>query len=125
MMPPPGSGIPALSEDEKMTFARWIDLGCPISSPNATLATAGWFVMTLLGAYADHRLAPCGGHKRKRCVRSASAPMSAYSGLDRASLSVVANFAVNGKAVGTELGRDFTEAGDHVWTLLLAQPLSR
>ena len=39
--PPPGSGVPALSEDETMNFARWIDLGCPInvgqlSSPAAT-----------------------------------------------------------------------------------------
>ncbi len=31
IMPPPGSGVPPLSDDEKMTFARWIDLGCPIN----------------------------------------------------------------------------------------------
>jgi hypothetical protein len=32
IMPPPGSSVPPLSEDEKMTIARWIDLGCPIDT---------------------------------------------------------------------------------------------
>ena len=35
-MPPPGSGVPALSEDEKITFARWVDLGCPINGSQGT-----------------------------------------------------------------------------------------
>jgi hypothetical protein len=32
IMPPPGSNAPPLTEDEKMTIARWIDLGCPIDT---------------------------------------------------------------------------------------------
>ena len=28
--PPPGGKIPSLSDEEKLTFVRWIDLGCPI-----------------------------------------------------------------------------------------------
>jgi hypothetical protein len=31
IMPPPGSGVPPLSEDEKLLVARWIDLGCPVN----------------------------------------------------------------------------------------------
>ena len=41
MMPPPGSGVPPLSEDEKMLFARWIDLGCPIDWDQSAY---GWFL---------------------------------------------------------------------------------
>lgn len=33
MMPPPGSGVAPLTIDEKMTFARWIDLGWRPRSP--------------------------------------------------------------------------------------------
>ena len=36
IMPPPGSAVPPLSEDEKMMFARWIDLGCPINTGQLT-----------------------------------------------------------------------------------------
>src|SRR5262249_32303120 len=36
--PPPGTA-PPLSEDEKMTIVRWIDLGCPIDE-----GPRGWFL---------------------------------------------------------------------------------
>ena len=32
-MPPPASGVPPLTDDEKMTIARWIDLGAPYDKP--------------------------------------------------------------------------------------------
>ena len=41
--PPPDSGVPALSEDEKLTFARWIDLGVPVSAPRPAFKGRGWF----------------------------------------------------------------------------------
>src|SRR5262249_39593557 len=47
IMPPPGSGVPALTEDEKMTIARWIDLGCPINTGELSSPAAGargWFL---------------------------------------------------------------------------------
>ncbi|MFT5105599.1 MAG: hypothetical protein ACI8XO_000895 [Verrucomicrobiales bacterium] len=40
-----------------------------------------------------------------------------YTGLDRSSLSVTADFKVDGRAPGTELGLAFKETGDHVWEL--------
>ncbi len=35
IMPPPDSDAPALSDAEKMNFARWVDLGCPINTGKA------------------------------------------------------------------------------------------
>ena len=42
--PPPGSGVPPLSEDEKILFARWVDLGAPITSPDPARRDSGWFL---------------------------------------------------------------------------------
>src|SRR6185503_17162862 len=44
IMPPTNSGVPALSEDEKMLFGRWIDLGCPINTGSGDDANYGWFL---------------------------------------------------------------------------------
>ena len=41
IMPPPGSTVPALTTDEKMLFARWIDLGAPIDYAQTSY---GWFL---------------------------------------------------------------------------------
>ncbi len=115
IMPPPASGVPLLTENEKMTFARWIDLGCQVDSPDPLLKTAGVFaddtkpVLTCL----------------RRVSGTSATPLSQmrvglydnYSGLDHQSLSVKANFVVNGKAAGSELAADFRETGNLVWTI--------
>ena len=41
--PPADSGIPPMLEDEKRTFARWIDLGAPIHKAGSDTAAFGWF----------------------------------------------------------------------------------
>ena len=38
-----GSIMPPLTFNEKLQFARWIDLGCPIDTPNPTLKPMGFF----------------------------------------------------------------------------------
>lgn len=118
IMPPPTSGVPALSEDDKLAIIRWIDLGCPISSQDPELSN--WF--------ADE-LKPTLTVSSPRAGANSSLSMirvgmyDSYSGLDRASFSVKASFAVNGKAAGTELAPDFTEqSGQYIWTLPLASP---
>jgi hypothetical protein len=47
-----------------------------------------------------------------------------YSGLDRQSLSVKANFPVNGERAGAELASLFTETGDHIWTMQIHPALT-
>jgi hypothetical protein len=101
IMPPPGSGIPGLSDDEKMTFARWIDLGCPIDVGTGDDANYGWFL---------DEMRPTVTVSSPRQNRN-STPLSelrvgfadADSGLDPTTYSVTADFPVNGQAAGSEL----------------------
>jgi hypothetical protein len=120
-MPPPSSGI-TLTDEEKMKFVRWIDLGAPVDSLETNLRPYGWFndeevpVLTL----AD----PPAYDAPANISRIMFGAFDNYSGLDRSTLSVKASFAVNGRAAGSELKDLFTE-NDHVWSLNLSAPISR
>src|SRR5581483_7500208 len=88
IMPPPGSGVQALSEDEKMTIARWIDLGAPITAQGDP---------TYKGYFADE-IKPTVALSSPRAGANA-APLNvirvglfdAYSGINVSSLSVTTN----------------------------------
>jgi len=119
IMPPPGSGVPPLTEDEKMLFARWVDLGAPISQPGRD--AVGWFAdesrptLTISIPRARLNAAPIdeiriGAHDY-------------YTDLDMDSFSVVADFDIDELPAGTELAGLFQSAYDHVWTLPLASPI--
>jgi len=43
-MPPPGSDVLPLTEDEKILFARWVDLGGLITSNEPGRTDYGWFL---------------------------------------------------------------------------------
>ncbi len=123
IMPPPGSGYPPLSEDEKILFARWIDLGAPISYPDGVRAQIGWFADDLRPTL-DLSL-PRRGHHEEPVTTIRLGAFDYYSGLDRTTLSVTANFPVNGRAPGSELEDLFEETADHVWSLSLASPITQ
>ena len=120
-MPPPDSGVPALTEDEKMMFARWIDLGAPIDSPDPVKSAFGWFADDLRPTLTVS--SPARGRSLEPLSIVRIGAYDYYSGLDRASLSVSANFEINGQPPSTELGPLFTETGDHVWTLSVSPPI--
>jgi hypothetical protein len=120
IMPPPGSGVPPLSEDEKMLIARWIDLGAPVDASDAALKPFGWFNDELKPTL--HLSLPKAGENTDLLSELRLSAFDNYAGLDRASLSVTANFAVNGKPPGTELAGDFVES-DFIWKLNLATPI--
>lgn len=113
MMPPPGSGVTPLGNEEKLMFARWIDLGAPVDNTDARLKPFGWFndeqkpVLTLTS--------PTRASSMRGLTQISFGAYDNYSGLDRSSLSVKTNFAVDGQPPGTELIGRFSEA-DHVWT---------
>lgn len=121
IMPPPGSKAPPLTENEKMLFARWIDLGAPISSPDADRNDSGWFLddlrptLTLSAPRAGMNVQPI------QIIRIGAHDY--YSGLDLDSLSVEASFPVNGISPGTNLASLFQPMGDHIWRIKLSQPL--
>lgn len=120
IMPPPGSGYPPLSEDEKMTIARWIDLGAP-SDKNVDGAVSGWFFDDLRPAL--HVVVPR-GEEMQSLSRIEFVAHDYYGGLDADATTVKADFSVAGVAPGDELRDLFAPVGDGVWRLTLPEPLS-
>ncbi len=126
IMPPPGTDpvlYPPLTEDEKMTIARWIDLGAPITSKQGGVLTSlGWFADELRPVIDVSQ--PIAGRQGGPLTQIRLGLFDFYSGLDRASLSVQASFTINGHPPRTQLAPYFAESGDHVWTLDLDAPLT-
>ena len=121
--PPRGAAVPALSEDEKITFARWVDLGCPINREEPKRREYGWFLddlrptLTVSLPRAGRNAAPL------REIRFGA--FDYYSGLEEGRISVKADFPVSGHPPGTELRPYLQAAGDHVWKLTLDEPLRK
>jgi hypothetical protein len=115
IMPPPGSGAQALSDDEKMMFARWIDLGAQIDSPHPQLKSMGLFADDIKPVLTV--ASPRAGLSKVGLNELRLGLYDNYSGIDRPSLSVKANFSINGKAPGSELAGEFTSVDNAVWTL--------
>ena len=122
IMPPPASGYPPLSEDEKITIARWIDLGAPITSQSpGVLADLGWFADELRPVISV--ALPQAGRGAAPLERIRLGLFDYYSGLDPSSLSVKASFELDGYPPQAELASLFTESGDHVWSHELETPI--
>lgn len=118
MMPPPGSPVAPLTADEKLMFVRWIDLGAPIDTGNPDL---GWFLDDLKPTVALSMPRPRANVAPLETIRFGLA--DADSGIDLASLSVSADFVVDGRPPGTQLA-DLAEAdGEGIWRIALSPPL--
>lgn len=129
VMPPPAAvkagKVAPLSEEDKLTLVRWIDLGCPIDldhdPKNPEQRGYGW-------ALDDQRptltvQSPRAGANPP--LERILVGMHDYgTGLDAASFSVVASVAVNGNAAGENLAPKFTLLGGGVYELKLKAPLS-
>jgi len=122
MMPPPGSGVPPLSEDERMLFARWIDLGAPINWANGGANAYGWFLDDLRPAL-DVSL-PRPGRNETAVTMFRLGAADAHSGVDWPTLSITADFPVNGRPAGAQLADLAASAGDGIRTLALETPLT-
>jgi len=122
MMPPPGSGVPPLSEDEKMTFARWIDLGAPINWGDDGATAYGWFLDDLRPSLNVSLPRPGPNPPPLTQIRFGAA--DAHTGIDWSTLSVTADFSVNGRAPGAQLADLAAATGDGIRTITLNPPLA-
>lgn len=111
IMPPPNSGYQSLTEDEKMTIARWIDLGAPLE---LTDTRSDWFIDDLRPTLHISWPRP---ETPLPVDHLTFAAYDAYSGLNTSSLHVEADFGVQGRAAGAELSDLATPSGSGVWTL--------
>jgi hypothetical protein len=126
IMPPLDSGYPPLSADEKMLFARWVDLGAPISQyPEGTPKQPGWFLDDLRPTLTV--TTPYAGLNDAGLNEIRLGAFDYYSGLDRSSLSVQADFAINGRPAGSELASLFRETGanTYIWAMPVSPPISQ
>lgn len=127
-MPPPeavaAGKVKGLSDEDRLTLVRWIDLGCPIDldydPKQPQRAGRGWMQDDQRPTLAV--TLPAAG-KNPPLTRLL---VGAYdtNGLDPAGFTVTADFAVDGAAPGTNLAPKFREAGPGVWELPLASPLT-
>jgi hypothetical protein len=117
----PAGGMTSLTIQEKMTFARWIDLGAPLDVSFHRGTNLGWFIddnkptLTITEPKQNNNSLPVS--------KILIAVADAYTGVDTASLSITADFIVNGHAADTELVSFFSHLGDGIYQLQLSQAL--
>jgi Hydrazine synthase alpha subunit middle domain len=119
--------VPPLSDEDRLTLVRWIDLGCPIdldpgyNPRNPQPGTSGWLL-------DDQRptltlTAPMAG-ANPAIERILVGMHDISSGLDLKSFEVKADFKVDGVAAGQNLASRFTVKSPGVWELRLKQPVA-
>jgi hypothetical protein len=129
IMPPPDAikagKVAPLTDEDRRTLVRWIDLGCPIDL-DYDLAYPerrgeGWMaddnrpILTL--TYPQPR-------RNTELSRILVGMHDYYTGLDMDSFTVVADFAVDGAPAGTNLATKFKEKTQGVWELKLDKPVT-
>ena len=122
LMPPPGSAVPPLSEDEKMTLARWVDLGCPVETGSGTGTNYGWRLDDLRPTLTVS--SPRQNRNEPPLTEIRIGVADAYSGVSNGTLSVKADFAVNGLAAGTELVGQGSFVGPGIFSIPLSPAIS-
>lgn len=102
-MPPPGSVVPPLTDEERLMFVRWIDLGTPIDLQVVTPGTSqvnGWYMDDLRPTLTISSPRPNANGTLTQ-IRVGLADLE--SGLDMGSFSVKADVALGGHPAGAEL----------------------
>jgi hypothetical protein len=116
--------VAPLSDEDRRTLVRWIDLGCPIDldydPENPERRGYGWMcddnrpVLTLTYPRAG---------ANPPLTRLLLGMYDYYSGLDADSFAVVADFDVDGVPAGRDLAAKFKRVAQGVWELKLAKPI--
>ena len=107
--------VAPLSDEDRLTLVRWIDLGCPIELD----ADYGWMLddqrptLTLTTPHVG----------ANPPVERLLIGMYDYGGIDSASFEVSADFPVNGIPAKQNLAAKFQSAGPGIWQLPLSAPL--
>jgi hypothetical protein len=119
----PAGGMTALTADQKITFARWIDLGCPINAGQGTADEAyGWFVDDVRPTLTVSAPRPGLSSAPLSLIRVGVA--DAYTGIQPGSLSITATIAIAGRAPGAQLADLAQPTGDGIFTITLPAPLT-
>lgn len=121
VMPPPGSSVPPLTFDEKLTFARWIDLGCPINAGTGSNVDFGWFVDDVRPTLTVSSPRPGANTAAVSVLRVGLA--DAASGVDFPTLSIKVSVPIAGRAADAELADLARRVADGGYEITLSPPL--
>lgn len=115
----PAGGIPSLSRDQMLTFARWVDLGAPIDiAETRGNPGMGWFLDDLRPTLTISSPRPNHNAEVPSVIRLGAT--DAYTGIDPASLSIRASFEVQGRPTGAELADLAIETEQDVYEIDLS-----
>ena len=123
IMPPPGSSVPVLSADDKMNFARWIDLGCPIDTAFGTAAGAFGWMQDDLRPTLEVSL-PRPGLNDGALNRIRVGVADAYTGIASGTLSITSSVAINGRSPGAQLADLAVSVDDGVYVISISPPIT-
>ena len=117
--------MPPLTDEDRLTLVRWIDLGCPIDldydPANPERRGYGWMLddkrptLTLTYPQAGANAA---------LTRLLVGMYDAYTGLDMDTFSVTADFALAETTAGDNLAAKFKPLSPGVWELKLDRPIT-
>jgi hypothetical protein len=117
--------VAPLSDEDRRTLIRWMDLGCAIDlrfDPQRTDPSTRPFADRTLPTLAV--AFPGAGVNPGPLSRIVVGLADAASGLDLSSLSVIADFDIDGQAAGRELASHFRQTSPGVWELQLQKPIA-
>jgi hypothetical protein len=129
-MPPPeavkAGKVKPLSDEDKRTIVRWIDLGCPIDFDHdpKDLGKRGYGWMADDNRPTLSLTYPQPGANEK-LTRILVGMHDYYSGLDPKTFRVTADFEIDGVAAGEDLADRFKPLSQGVQELKLQKPLAR
>jgi hypothetical protein len=117
--------VAPLTDEDRRTIVRWIDLGCPIDHDfdpkHPEQPGRGWLL-------DDQRptltLAEPQSGANVRLTRLLVGMYDYGTGLDLDTFQVTADFSLDGVPAGENLARNFQAKGDGVWELRLAAPVA-
>jgi hypothetical protein len=118
--------VAPLSDEDRRTIARWIDLGCPIDldydAHDPERRGFGWMLDDQRPTLAVTYPQAGANEKLDRIVIG----MHDYgTSLDMKSFSVTADAEIDGHAPGTNLAEHFQPTAENVWQWKLAKPLAK
>ena len=129
IMPPPeavkAGKVKPLSDEDRLTLVRWVDLGCPIDLDydpgHPDQRGYGWMLDDTRPTLTLTAPQPGANPPLTRILIG----MHDYNtGLDLESFEVVADFAVDGTKPGDDLAKKFKALPDNRWELRLEKPVA-